>query len=130
MAKYDIFPSGDSGYPLRPWLLTAVANTEENTPEERYNRKQMSCRALIERCNGLLKMRFRCLLKHRVLHYTPQTACKIINACAVMKNICIKNNIPFPYYDDHWQDDMFNQYNGDNNYFMWLGCNNLLADFV
>lgn len=73
----------------------------------------MSCRALIERCNGLLKMRFRCLLKHRVLHYTPQMACKITNACAVLHNMCIEN-IPFPQYDDDWQDDMFNQCNGDN----------------
>lgn len=25
-----------------------------------------------------------------------------------------KNNVPFPQYDDEWQDDMFNQQNGDN----------------
>ncbi|XP_067204232.1 putative nuclease HARBI1 [Linepithema humile] len=108
------FLLGDSGYPLRPWLLTPVANAEENSAEERYNSRQMSCRALIERCNGLLKMRFRCLLKHRVLHYTPQIACKIINACAILHNICIKNDVPFPQYDDDWQDDIFNQNNGDN----------------
>lgn len=48
------------------------------------------------------------------LHYTPQIACKIINACVVLHNICIKNNIPFPQYDDKMQDDMFNQQNGDN----------------
>jgi len=29
----------------------------------------MSCRALVERCNGLLKMQFCCLLKHSVVHY-------------------------------------------------------------
>jgi len=48
------------------------------------------------------------------LHYSPRTACKIINACAVLHNICIENNIPFPQYDD-WQNDMFNQYIDDNN---------------
>lgn len=77
----------------------------------------MSCRALIERCNGLLKMRFRCLLKHRVLHYTPQVACKIINACAVLHNTCIENNVPLLHdgEQDEWQDDMFNQYVPNNN---------------
>lgn len=39
-------------------------------------------------------MRFRCLLKHRVLHYTPTTAGRIVNACSVLHNICIKYNIP------------------------------------
>lgn len=80
----------------------------------------MSCRALIERCNGLLKMRFRCLLKHRVLHYTAEVASKIINACAVLHNICIENNVPLLYDDDNdqqdeWQDDMFNQEVPNNN---------------
>lgn len=111
---------GDSGYPLRPWLFTPVANAEVDSPEERYNKRQISCRSLIERCNGLLKMRFRCLLKHRVLHYTPEVASKIINSCAVLHNICIENNVPLLYDDnngqqDEWQDDMFNQEAPNNN---------------
>ena len=64
---------GDSGYPLRPWLLTPVANAQENSAEERYNNRQMSCRALIERCNGLLKLRFRCLLKHSFTLFTTNS---------------------------------------------------------
>nr|CAI5851343.1 unnamed protein product [Callosobruchus analis] len=51
---------------------------------------------LIERCNGVLKSRFRCLLKHRVLHYEPETASQIINACAVLHNICMANNVEEP----------------------------------
>lgn len=64
------------------------------TPEARYNERQMSCRSLIERCNGLLKMRFRCCLKHRVLHYSPVIASKIINTCVILHNMCISHNIP------------------------------------
>lgn len=33
-----------------------------------------------------------CLLKHRVLHYSPVTASKIVNACVVLHNMCIENN--------------------------------------
>lgn len=86
---------GDSGYPLRPWLLTPLKNDPEpNTPEEKYNRYHKRTRCAIERCNGVLKMRFRCLLKHRVLHYAPEYASQIVNACAVLHNICITNNVP------------------------------------
>lgn len=70
---------GDSGYPLRLWLMTPIINAREGSPEAAYNNNHRRCRSLIERCNGLLKMRFRCLLKHRALHYTPPVASKIIN---------------------------------------------------
>lgn len=49
---------GDSGYPLRQWLLTPIMHPT-NRSEENYNKKQMSVRSIIERCNGVLKMRFR-----------------------------------------------------------------------
>ncbi|XP_023310324.1 adenylate cyclase type 10-like [Anoplophora glabripennis] len=52
---------GDSGYALRPWLLTPLQNPQGNI-EEMYNMKHKSTRATIECCNGLLKMRFRCSL--------------------------------------------------------------------
>lgn len=38
-------------------------------------------------------MRWRCLLKHRVLHYLPEKVTKIINSCCVLHNMCIENNI-------------------------------------
>lgn len=64
--------------------------------EERFNEVFCSIRSIIERCNGVLKNRFRCLLKHRTLHYSPTTAGQIINACVVLHNMCIANNIPEP----------------------------------
>lgn len=86
---------GDSGYPLQPWLLTPHNGAEENTPEGRYTRAHCRARNVIERCNGVLKMRFRCLLKHRVLHYCPVEAARIINSCCVLHNIMIDHNIDF-----------------------------------
>jgi len=61
--------TGDSGYALRPWMMTPIMDNNLNDASRRYNDRQKSTRSVIERCNGVLKMRFRCLLKHRVLHY-------------------------------------------------------------
>ncbi|KAJ8926231.1 hypothetical protein NQ314_021419 [Rhamnusium bicolor] len=69
MAGYkDYYLLGDSGYPLRTWLFTLLEEEPvPNSPEYRYNTAHKSTRSIIERCNGVLKMRFRCLLKHRWL---------------------------------------------------------------
>jgi hypothetical protein len=93
----DYYLIGDSGYALRPWLFTPVTPVpQQDTPEHRYNEVIKQIRSLIERCNGLLKARFRCCLKHRVLHYTPEMAGKIVNACVVLHNLCVDYNIPPP----------------------------------
>ncbi|KAK4879203.1 hypothetical protein RN001_007349 [Aquatica leii] len=84
---------GDSGYPLQPWLLTPIENAAEDSPEGRYTRAHIRTRNVVERCNGVLKNRFRCLLKHRALHYNPTKAAKIIYSCCVLHNILIKNNV-------------------------------------
>ena len=98
---------GDSGYPLRPWLLTPFEEEPApGTPECRFNQSHKKTRSVIERCNGVLKARFRCCLKHRVLHYSPQKASKIINTCAVLHNICLHFNITFEDEDDDNQQDV------------------------
>lgn len=74
--------------------MTPYPNAAPNTSEDRYNEVHRRTRSLIERCNGVLKMRFRCLLKHRVLHYKPEKCSRIINACCVLHNMCIENNLP------------------------------------
>ncbi|XP_063911205.1 putative nuclease HARBI1 [Zophobas morio] len=84
---------GDSGYPLAPFLLTPIIGAEDNTPEGRYNKAHIRARNCVERCIGLLKSYFRCLLKDRVLHYSPEVAGKIIYSCAVLHNILRIRNI-------------------------------------
>lgn len=73
--------------------MTPIARAEERTPEGDYNECQKLTRSIIERVNGVLKMRFRCLLKHRVLYYKPETASKIINTCCALHNMCIENDL-------------------------------------
>nr|CAD7266088.1 unnamed protein product [Timema shepardi] len=55
---------GDSGYPLESILVTP------NTPEANYTEHHCSARSVVESTIGLLKARWRCLLKHRTLSTT------------------------------------------------------------
>ncbi|XP_030745911.1 putative nuclease HARBI1 [Sitophilus oryzae] len=107
------FLLGDSGYPTRPWLLTPIQNPTAG-PEERFNDRLCSIRATIERCNGVLKNRFRCLLKHRVLHYSPTVAGQIINSCCVLHNMCIANNVPEPPAEQENEDIDYGIYAVEN----------------
>lgn len=96
---YERYPNsyyllGDSGYPLRPWLLKPLEVDPVNRWEENYNKFHKSTRTIIEHVNGILKMRFRCLLKYRSLHYDPETASKIINVCCALHNMCVKRGLP------------------------------------
>lgn len=86
---------GDSGYPLEPVLMTPFLNPAEDSPQSRYNTAHVRARNCVERCIGLLKARFRCLLRERVARYNPQFVGKLINSCAVLHNLCISNGIDF-----------------------------------
>ncbi|CAK1580470.1 unnamed protein product [Parnassius mnemosyne] len=87
---------GDSGYPLRPWLLTPIVNAEPVSAYEHYTNMHCLTRNTVERCIGVLKARWRCLLAHRVLHYNHHMVAKIINACAVLHNMCNRHRLPIP----------------------------------
>jgi len=51
-------------------------------------------RAIIERCFGLLKSRFRCLDKTGgTLLYSAQKTCHIVTACVVLHNMCVSGQI-------------------------------------
>ncbi|GBM91047.1 Putative nuclease HARBI1 [Araneus ventricosus] len=84
---------GDSGYPLEPWLMTPISNADEDSSSARYNYAHTQARNTIEQCIVLLKSRFRCCQRSRQLHYSPEKAGLIINACAVLHNICIHHNV-------------------------------------
>lgn len=99
---------GDSGYPLVPYLMTPFGNPEPNSPESQFNTRHASARNCVERCIGLLKMRFRCLLKERTARYSPQFVGRMTTACAVLHNICLLNDVPLPFLMDH-EEPMHNE---------------------
>lgn len=77
------------------------------TNEERdFNRRICSIRSLIERVIGLLKMRFRCLLGERQLHYNQTKVGQIVYACATLHNFLISKRFDIMHGID------FNQFNG------------------
>ncbi|KAJ8720937.1 hypothetical protein PYW08_006402 [Mythimna loreyi] len=53
---------GDSGYACTPYLFTPVLHPTTEK-EELYNRAHIRTRNVVERCFGLWKQRFRCLLR-------------------------------------------------------------------
>lgn len=61
---------------------------------------------LILHSTGVLKQRWRCLLKDRVLHYAPPVAAKIINACAAMHNICIERDSDYYFHVEPDDEDV------------------------
>lgn len=86
---------GDSGYKLQPYLMTPYRSPTENL-KNKFNERHCKIRNIIERCNGVLKNRFRCILGSRGLHYSPKKASQIINVCCALHNICI-------FYKNNWQ---------------------------
>ncbi|KAK0145349.1 putative nuclease HARBI1 [Merluccius polli] len=85
---------GDRGYPLKPWLMTPVANPR--TPQEQhYNRVHARSRSVVERAIGLLKGRWLCLSSAGgALQYKPEKVCHIILACCVLHNLAIRHGVP------------------------------------
>lgn len=93
------FLLGDSGYAQQPWLYRPL-ETPITAQEKRYNIAHRRIRNAVERCIGVLKSRFRCLCRQRLLMYSPPRAGNIITACAVLHNIMLEVNYPMPSDED------------------------------
>ncbi|KAK3930981.1 Putative nuclease [Frankliniella fusca] len=89
---------GDSGYPQEPFLMTPFARNEapqdRDSPEARYNRQHCRERNAVERMIGVLKMRWRCINKERVLHYTPVKAGKYTVVASFLHNLARDADLP------------------------------------
>lgn len=97
--NYIFWQTGDSGYPLEPWLMKPYEDPA-NSLEERFNTEHRKIRNCIERTNGVLKLRWRCLLGERTMRYQPETATSFVNICCALHNLCRRRNIADPNMND------------------------------
>ena len=80
----DFLLLGDSGYPIKPWLMVPFKNPE--TPAQQiFNQVFTKERVIIERCFGQLKKRFPMLAG--VVRVATKQVPKFIVACAVLHNV-------------------------------------------
>ncbi|XP_053395214.1 putative nuclease HARBI1 [Mercenaria mercenaria] len=85
---------GDSGYPLRSYLMTPILNPS-SVAEVNFNNHHSSGRSVVEKAFGVLKSRFRCLHKSGgCLMLKPSKCCKVAEACVRLHNFCIDRQIP------------------------------------
>lgn len=91
----DEFYIGDSGYALRPYMMSPFSKTEiENEPQVRadartfFNRHFSSVRIVIERCFGVLKARFQSLLRGMWFRDAAMYSL-IFEVCCILHNICL-----------------------------------------
>lgn len=77
---------GDSGYACSPFLTTPY-NNPRNAAQEAYNAAHTKTRVEIEKTFGRWKRRFHVL--HSEIRMTPEKACLITGACAVLHNIAV-----------------------------------------
>ena len=89
---HNTFILGDSGYALSKWLMVPITNPTSRS-EERYNAPHKKARSVVERCNGVLKMRWRCLTKPNM--FQPAKASRIVGACAALHNFAIDKAVFF-----------------------------------
>ena len=69
---------GDSAYPLLKWLVKPYPNRGHLTPDEReFNKKLSAARSVVERAFGMLKGRWRLLLKK--LSSKPEHSVKLFS---------------------------------------------------
>lgn len=94
----------DGAYEIREHLLTPYRNYENLTAiKKRYNDKFCSTRVVIENAFGILKKRFRQLMKIEIRDVDRIT--KFIITCCVLHNICIDDGDDYIDETDHLVSD-------------------------
>ncbi|KAJ8915344.1 hypothetical protein NQ315_008231 [Exocentrus adspersus] len=96
---------GDSGYPLRSYLLTPLENTN-NPAQNLYNEAQIRTRNVVERTFGIWKRRFP-ILSIGIRTKVP-LAQTIVIATAIIHNIACKNNDIVPENEEQAVDNFPN----------------------
>ena len=90
---------GDAAYPCRPWMLAPFKGHKDGLTREEYhwNYVQSSTRMCVERAFGMLKGRWRILLKRMDVHL--KNVPDLVSTCLLHHNICII------FGDDFWKNE-------------------------
>ena len=84
---------GDSGYHLRPYLFTPVANPRD-VHDEDFNEAHRVARCIVERTIGRWMLCLRCLHKSGGgLQFSPEKSCAVICVTAMLHNIAAKAGV-------------------------------------
>lgn len=80
---------GDAAYPCRPWMLAPYKGHKDGLSREEYhwNFVQSSTRMCVERAFGMLKGRWRILLKRMDVHL--KSVPELVTVCLLLHNMCI-----------------------------------------
>lgn len=90
----DFYLLGDSAFPILDWLITPFRDCGNLTLEQkRFNKAHSQCRQVIERAFGMLKCRFRRLLRFDISDITLLVD-SVLSAC-VLHNLCLFENDVF-----------------------------------
>ncbi|KAM3619675.1 uncharacterized protein V6R79_011663 [Siganus canaliculatus] len=84
---------GDGGYPCmsEPMaIITPYREPVRNAVAARFNRHHSKARSIIERAFGIMKTRWRSIF-FKALEVHHVFAVRIIECCAILHNICLKN---------------------------------------
>ena len=90
---------GDGAYPPTTWQVKPYSfNLNLSDTEKSFNKHLYSARVTVERAFGVLKGRWRCLLKG--LDNDLESVSSIIISCCVLHNICQQNHDNYINGDD------------------------------
>lgn len=81
---------GDSGYPLRSWLMTPILGNTDDRNTLRFNAAHAKTRNLIERTFGIMKNRFN-ILQTGIRVRSMKLAAKLIVCCGILHNLAIQH---------------------------------------
>lgn len=70
---------------------TPIVNAPSGSQESRFSTAHVNARNSVEKpIIGVLKARFRCLLKDTMALYQPRIVGMLVNVCSVLHNMCLK----------------------------------------
>lgn len=120
--------AGDSAYPLTSRLMKPYSDRGRLTPEQRkFNTKFSAPRSVVERGFGMLKSRWRIVMKK--IEQKTATITKTVVVACVLHNICIERG---DLYDDSDSDDSDSDDEDENRLVFETGndVRDALKDFV